>query len=401
MQNNLFENHLYARASNLSFLTYQIATSLTPLYLFNSKIICTIGTGAIYACIVFVLIETFCFRCRIIINRILRVYLYVSFSIIVLFFINFDKSSLMTTLVQLSLLYFVAIFSTKILNENCFRLMVALGRFACFMMFLFVVVVRCLENCRSQDFFRLLVSPVILKCLFISSFYFLLDVKYFFGRVLFFSFVLFLLGERGSSLSLFIFMAVRMILKRINRVKINKRRLFLLKLIFFVYMFSVLIMPIIYVQLWKSPFALDLQEFSMRLTGGNFFSGRQNIWGLALDFISTRPVVGYGIGGSVLTSRGIQDSTHNLYLNILLEGGIVYLLAFVWLMYVIWTELTNNHMSDRGLFFPSFLISILAAVSFENYLLGNMVSPSLIVWMIVGMGLALNNKVKREEQILS
>ena len=70
-------------------------------------------------------------------------------------------------------------------------------------------------------------------------------------------------------------------------------------------------------------------------------------------------------------------------------------------MYVIWTELTNNHMSDRGLFFPSFLISILAAVSFENYLLGNMVSPSLIVWMIVGMGLALNNKVKREEQILS
>ncbi len=386
------------RECNRFFLVYQITSLLTPLYLFHSKFIKSIGTCAIYLCIVFLLIETSYRIFRITLNGVIKAYFLVSACMIASFIVNYERSSFETILIQMSLLFFVAIFSTRALDEITFRILVVAGKITWVVLALFVSIVKCLNHYSSSEIFSSLASPVILKCLFISSFYFLFDTKNVYGSLSFLVFVFFVLGERGASLSLIVFLVSRLLLLRINKQR-KAKRLHLLKVIFFVYIALILVIPITYVQLWKSPIARDLHEFTRRLTGHHFFSGRQIIWDSALVSIAARPVVGYGFGSRMLSSFGIEASTHNLFLNILLEGGIIYLLAFIVFLYSIWISIVDTRMSERIIVCATFLLSVLFTVSFENFLLGNMVSPSLMAWMLVGLGLSLSKNAKEKGQV--
>ena len=65
------------------------------------------------------------------------------------------------------------------------------------------------------------------------------------------------------------------------------------------------------------------------------FTGRTDLWDMAMLYISRKPYTGYGITAKFLTMKsGISYSPHNLILQILLAGGVVSLAAFI-MMYVV------------------------------------------------------------------
>lgn len=65
------------------------------------------------------------------------------------------------------------------------------------------------------------------------------------------------------------------------------------------------------------------------------FTGRTDLWDMAMLYISRKPYTGYGITAKFLTMKsGISYSPHNLILQILLAGGALSLTMFT-LMYIV------------------------------------------------------------------
>lgn len=66
------------------------------------------------------------------------------------------------------------------------------------------------------------------------------------------------------------------------------------------------------------------------------FTGRMKLWNNALKHISNKPVFGNGMEITELTFEKIGKTTaHNHYINLLYNGGIVYLLLTCILVYIV------------------------------------------------------------------
>lgn len=79
----------------------------------------------------------------------------------------------------------------------------------------------------------------------------------------------------------------------------------------------------------NSPFLSDI--IVNVLHKGTTLSGRTVIWGIALKMISEKPIVGYGIGEHI-TWAGYNWYGHNQYIQLLMEGGVIGLLLFMFVM---------------------------------------------------------------------
>jgi O-Antigen ligase. len=99
-----------------------------------------------------------------------------------------------------------------------------------------------------------------------------------------------------------------------------------------------------------------LEDFSNKYFGGKGLGGgRELLWPQLLLYITDKPLFGYGINQaseylqSTVALMGDRDlSSHNIYLEILLRGGILLLSFFIILFYRIWGSfysISNNRMS--------------------------------------------------------
>lgn len=66
------------------------------------------------------------------------------------------------------------------------------------------------------------------------------------------------------------------------------------------------------------------------------FTGRARLWTVALSTIQKNPLIGHGFNYQLLAinfqSRTVYNHCHNFFLNILLSGGVIYLIAFLSMM---------------------------------------------------------------------
>ncbi|MFL2077339.1 O-antigen ligase family protein [Marinilactibacillus psychrotolerans] len=156
------------------------------------------------------------------------------------------------------------------------------------------------------------------------------------GKVYKYSFltiaVLSITSTRSAILSILLFLLIYNWLEAIKKSKIIYKFSFIIGIIILVGL------PILYSQLQYSNLGIMLNEYSRELFSKNFFSGRQYIWEYTLSFIRDQPIFGYGYSNDVLLSLGITASTHNLYLSLLLQGGIILLMIFIMFMYQIWIK---------------------------------------------------------------
>ncbi len=141
-------------------------------------------------------------------------------------------------------------------------------------------------------------------------------------------------------------------------------------------------------------------DFQMiKHTGKSIHSGRDTIWSLLLDFISQKPLLGYG--SSTLPSDFFETtlSAHNLYLQITLQVGLVGLTIFAIFLYSIWKKFWDNKLDNKTRFSAAFFIGIIIYQLSEVTLTQGNFAFGLIQWLIIGVGLSfcLNNNKQTEK----
>ena len=173
------------------------------------------------------------------------------------------------------------------------------------------------------------------------------------------------------------------VLGMFQRAKFVKRQLF--SMVFLMTICSVFV----YIALQYHPVGAYLNRVFREFTGGNFFSGRQRLWEIAVTHAKESPLFGVGLNNRVLASYGIGLSLHNTYLHLILQGGLVELLLFYGFLRSIWREYLRNFQNDRVRLAASFLLGMLVFINFEVTMIGNTVTTALYFWLVLAVGLGV------------
>lgn len=147
----------------------------------------------------------------------------------------------------------------------------------------------------------------------------------------------------------------------------------------------------IYIYLSQIKFGIDINNFIYKFTGKNLFSGRQRIW--SEFFKATGPfnlIFGYGSGvrlETILVNE--QVSTHNQFIEIIMQYGFVGLIIFFAVLNAIWKSIIVSQNKNKGIF-AVFFIGIIIYNVFEVMLIQNIFSISILSWIM--FLLSQNNK---------
>ncbi|WP_180057310.1 O-antigen ligase [Acinetobacter sp. YH12090] len=121
------------------------------------------------------------------------------------------------------------------------------------------------------------------------------------------------------------------------------------------------------------------------LTGKQLYSGREKMWGQFIDSIKDNPMLGYGLGVDYGSIANIEYSTHNLYLAILIQQGIVGLFLFIYLVYYLYIKSIKNYSNPSRNFIFLIIPVILLQQNFELSLTQNNLSIMVIFWFLIGI----------------
>ncbi|MEA5598792.1 O-antigen ligase family protein [Rivularia sp. UHCC 0363] len=172
---------------------------------------------------------------------------------------------------------------------------------------------------------------------------------------------------------------------------VNKRIYNLLFLLFVLFLGS---FTYFYAKILPSLYELNYYaQLSKEYTGKGLLSGRQIIWSILIDRISEQPLYGYGSGTTPSDLIGITLSSHNLYLQILIQVGFLGLIAFALLMFRIWCVYRIGYRDKIVRLSASFMIGILIHQSFEVTLIQNNLAIGLLQFMVISIGLSRTIKL--------
>lgn len=209
--------------------------------------------------------------------------------------------------------------------------------------------------------------------------------------------IIFRTSSRSILLVALITVFVYMFWKRIIK---NKFRYIAFLLLVFA---SIFLFMIIYVYWYSNPnsIVLIVNEFSRKVFGKNLYSGRQVLWSNVLVKIKDNLVWGYGTGvsGGALIESGI--SVHNLYLQLLVQNGILGLGSFLILLISIWMIFWKSRGHFLTRLSASFFIASIVHNTFELILLQNHMSMAFFQWFIFSIGASNSNLIKKNDKPIS
>ncbi|WP_160154380.1 O-antigen ligase [Microbulbifer sp. ALW1] len=147
---------------------------------------------------------------------------------------------------------------------------------------------------------------------------------------------------------------------------------------------------------------IDLVISESQLLGGldesgrTLKSGRQIIWPILTDLISQKPLLGWG-GGALLREFYSDESwsAHNLYLQIMLQTGILGVALLLWLFWKIWQRLIGIEDDSIRAVGCAFFLMIMFHNAFEVILLQNLFSIGILFWIFIGIVLKFNSQLER------
>jgi O-antigen ligase len=121
-------------------------------------------------------------------------------------------------------------------------------------------------------------------------------------------------------------------------------------------------------------------------TGKNILSGRDKLWSELLVLIENKPFFGYGSGALPSDFINTNLSSHNLYIQIALQVGIVGLSVFLLFLFFVWKTLWLNRHDSKVILSACYFIGILIHQLFEVTFTQNNFGLSIIQWLILGFG---------------
>lgn len=185
-------------------------------------------------------------------------------------------------------------------------------------------------------------------------------------------------GARTSLLALFLSFLLFLFLRKMT-IKHNT------------YLWSLLgafvFMPLIsyfYVYISTASFSQELNQLVWEETGKSLFTGRNDIWLVIFNYIYDNYLFGAGFGAD-LASLNITISSHNLYLMLIYQLGIVgYIVFIVYFFSMTKVFLGNRYLNDSKMatISISWVFSILVHQGFEIFLFQNNLAASFLFWFI-------------------
>ncbi|GEN58052.1 hypothetical protein GCM10012290_25930 [Halolactibacillus alkaliphilus] len=193
---------------------------------------------------------------------------------------------------------------------------------------------------------------------------------------------LFLISETGArSISLSIFIVILILL-------INKYRRNLAYYAFFIALGFNLLFILIYVKLPNTTIGYKLNNISTSLFSKGFFSGREHIWSEVWNHSINSPLIGHGISSKAGHINGVNTSTHNQYLQIFMESGVIGLTFFLIFLYLMWGLLSRNLNTFEGALSAGFFIATVIYSNYELTLFQNNFHIGMIQWLIITIGIS-------------
>lgn len=184
----------------------------------------------------------------------------------------------------------------------------------------------------------------------------------------------------------------------INKNKFNYR------ISFMIILFVAMSITYIYPKLYSMDFGWKLNNYIYNYTGKNLFSGRQELWSHLLFFIEKKPFLGYGVSSSPSDFFQTDLASHNTYIAVLLQTGLVGLVFYFLILFVVWellyVETTRglfNVQSSKLLF--SFFAGLLIYQVFEMTLIKGGYSIDVLQWMLIAIGIGAINSQRKKKRI--
>lgn len=138
-----------------------------------------------------------------------------------------------------------------------------------------------------------------------------------------------------------------------------------------------------------------LNIISFHYTGKNILSGRHVLWSILFNAIKDRLWLGWGGGALLSNFTDYNLSSHNLFLQIALQLGLLGLLIFITWLYVVWKEIIKLKYTPYSGITAGFYVSLLITQVFEVTLTQNNISLSLPFWILLGFSLGDNERRRR------
>lgn len=201
---------------------------------------------------------------------------------------------------------------------------------------------------------------------------------------------LFLSGSRGSMLSIMIMIVVYYLFNK-KLVKFNSYNVTKLFLLF---LFAIFNFTVIYPAIFNTDLGAKLNELSLEIFSQNFYSGRQLIWSMLLDIINQNFYIGHGLSAKPMFFMDTEFSSHNLYLQVLLQSGIIGLLLLLSTLFSILIALTKNK-NRISYVSVGLLLGMLVHESFEVSLTQNNLATGLIIWALLAIGISKESQIIR------
>ena len=128
-----------------------------------------------------------------------------------------------------------------------------------------------------------------------------------------------------------------------------------------------------------------IDEWSREVFGRRVMSGRQDLWAAVLDAGRDRLWTGYGPSASMMELTGQTLSAHNLFIQVLLQSGIVGLSVLLLVLVSVWFGLIRHSSGRVARVGAGFFIGMVVLQSFEVALTQNLFVFGAVFWILMGL----------------
>lgn len=167
------------------------------------------------------------------------------------------------------------------------------------------------------------------------------------------------------------------------------------KKLFFVGIISITTLIFLYMNISAFSWYRDVNQYSVSLFDKNIDSSRPALWKDVINNMSGWELI-VGKGTGVLPNfRGFQ-STHNSYLQLVLQNGMVGLLLLISVFWYLWKEVVTQCQDKVCKWTMSCMVGLIIYNTFECTLLQNKVFLGLCGWIVICMGVVRSRKLNNK-----
>ena len=190
--------------------------------------------------------------------------------------------------------------------------------------------------------------------------------------------ILFASKNRSSFLGLVVYF---ILVPYFNAHKQNNRE-HVYKIVTIALFITMLVFTVIYSSLNGTPFADMMNYYSRAYFNKQFFSGRNEMWPKMIEFITLSPFLGYGLQATPYTLINTRLSSHNIYIQTIIQCGIIgmfLLVAFIWR---ILRDISKTDFATEGF---AYICCLITAECFSESITQVGFRIGCVAWLTLGI----------------